>query len=321
MSMPRLFVGNFDFEHRLGRYPIRQLPRKLAAINIRLLPDLLPLTVPGDFLWVPEPDAIPPEVRERLRQLAGDVGVRLVSGGDVPTGPAIELVPWGWTEEILAWGRASGWRLSAPPIPVVEWANSRQTSHDLEHLWGMEAPGSGCCRNADELKALLRTLPAEASWVLKAEFGMSGRERVLGRGDTLSEPQRNWVEHRFQRGDTLFFEPWLPREAEQSFHYQLDPVDGVTYLGATHLLTDPRGRYLANRPLAEGETPWPESLRGTRRAAEYLASRGYFGPLSIDSMQYRLPEGGWGERPLQDINARWSMGRCVWERAEAAKFS
>ena len=42
-------------------------------------------------------------------------------------------------------------------------------------------------------------------------------------------------------------------------------------------------------------------------AAERLQDCGYFGPLGVDAMRYRLPDGSVHLRPLQDINARWAL--------------
>ena len=52
------------------------------------------------------------------------------------------------------------------------------------------------------------------------------------------------------------------------------------------------------------------------RAAHSVQQLGYFGPLGIDAMLYETPDGQRRWRPLQDINARWTMGRVAlgWKR-------
>ena len=47
------------------------------------------------------------------------------------------------------------------------------------------------------------------------------------------------------------------------------------------------------------------------RAAECVQQLGYFGPLGIDAMLYQAPDGQRHWRPLQDINARCTMGRVA----------
>ena len=54
----------------------------------------------------------------------------------------------------------------------------------------------------------------------------------------------------------------------------------------------------------------------TRRVALELQKLGYFGPLGIDAMIYLASGGRVCVRPLQDVNARWTMGRLAaeWDR-------
>ncbi|HET6424943.1 MAG TPA: hypothetical protein VFG20_14745 [Planctomycetaceae bacterium] len=54
MSPPRLFVGNFDFEHRLAD-PQRVLPRRIDELNADLAWSWLALARDGDMLWTPRP--------------------------------------------------------------------------------------------------------------------------------------------------------------------------------------------------------------------------------------------------------------------------
>ncbi|OYW15327.1 MAG: hypothetical protein B7Z55_15100, partial [Planctomycetales bacterium 12-60-4] len=51
-------------------------------------------------------------------------------------------------------------------------------------------------------------------------------------------------------------------------------------------------------------------------AGNELQAAGYFGPVGIDAMWYRDANGKLACRPLQDINARWTMGRLAlgWRR-------
>ena len=62
-------------------------------------------------------------------------------------------------------------------------------------------------------------------------------------------------------------------------------------------------------PAAEWETDWSEAVRICQIAAKRIQSLGYFGPLGIDAAWYRDSDGRLKLRPLQDINARWTMGR------------
>jgi hypothetical protein len=76
------------------------------------------------------------------------------------------------------------------------------------------------------------------------------------------------------------------------------------------LLTQPAGQYRGSRFAREaaGDERWSDAIETGLRAANVLQERGYFGPLGIDSLRYRDFAGDVRTRPLQDINARWTMG-------------
>lgn len=103
-----------------------------------------------------------------------------------------------------------------------------------------------------------------------------------------------------------------------SFHYDIFPAGDVCFLGMTELITDDFGRYLGNRlvpvEIAQDKTEWEHSGLQTMQLAHQFSKKGYFGPLSIDAMRYDDAEGVCRERPLQDVNARYSMGRSEWEK-------
>ena len=81
------------------------------------------------------------------------------------------------------------------------------------------------------------------------------------------------------------------------------------------MIVDERGQYAGSwfagyesRPLAQHPL-WHDAISTALRAATHLQSQGYFGPVGIDAMLYRDTDGSLRIRPLQDINARWTMGR------------
>lgn len=314
--MPRVFVGNFDFEYQLGPHPLAQLPKKLQAINHRLLPALLPLTAPGDIIWSPGgADAIA-ENELRVHQVELQTSIT-----ELPVGPDWEIVPWGWTKVLLDQARQQEWMTHAPSLDAVAWANSRVTSAHWEQHWHTGPDQLELIASTEDVVATARDIhfcntPNDclASWIIKAEFGMSSRERLLGKGAELTVAQRNWIEKRLSRGERLVLEPWLDRVAERSFHFDIFSDRTVQRVGAVALITDTAGRYLRNSSLegedsAEAEELWTEAGEVAFQAANALAEGGYFGAVSIDSMLYQQ-EGNLKVRPLQDINARWSMGRC-----------
>ena len=83
--------------------------------------------------------------------------------------------------------------------------------------------------------------------------------------------------------------------------------------GVTPLLTDERGEYRGNRFAVPDDIKsiWSSSIDTAQQIAQKLQAMGYFGPLGIDAVRYRDRDGKLRLRPLQDINARYTMGRLA----------
>lgn len=306
--MRRLFLPNFDFEHVLsGR---RSLPRRLHRLNEELASAWVAIASEGDLIHTPAP--LEPGFFESLHA-AGLPAVEPVLDPDSLAEP-VEVSPWGWTAAIRDWADKRGHHFAAPPQDVVDRANSRRLSSSLEAQRGYAPPGAMLIQTETDLAAGLdRLSDPDSPWVLKAEFSMSARERLLGRGRTFSPPQAAWISKRLKANGVLFFEPWLERIEEVGLQFTIPPPGAGSPVleGITPLLTDSAGRYRGNdfTPDANLENRWGEAVQIARRAAGHLQSLGYFGPLGIDAMRYRAPDGTIRVRSLQDINARYTMGR------------
>ncbi|WP_339750061.1 hypothetical protein [uncultured Rubinisphaera sp.] len=324
--MGRIFRPNFEFEHQLAAGNSQwQLSRKLAQVNARWAQRMISLMSPGDFLWLPEVDLLDGESRERLNSECVQRRVTLLEKIDDldSRSERIELIPWGWSRAMAQLASTHGFTYSAPPIETVEWINARGTSFHVEEKWEIAPTGCRVIHSLSELLEIVQSQNESVSWLVKAEFSMSSRERLLGRGRQLTVNDQNWTEHRIRDGQLLYFEPWLDRIAEMSIHFQIAESRSVKTLGCTHLHTDAQGRYLGNVAIAKFEEAdflrqWQASYENMCAFAEEAASRGYFGPLSIDAMRYRTSGGKILQRPLQDINGRFTMGRCELERASSA---
>jgi hypothetical protein len=308
--MPRLFLGNFDFEHRLAD-PTRQLPAKLERINAELATSWLSIADDGDYLWTPQPiesSFFAQAVRDGLPRV-----IPVVSFDDVPRG--VECVPWGWTDDIRQLGDRHGWVRNDPPGESVRTGNSRKFSAELEREWRCGLNFAGEATSVGEIERLIAHHDPKSRWVVKAEFGMSGRERILGCGSP-TEADRNWIAKRLAADGVVFFEPWAMRMDE--FGIQIDvPREGEPQLIAcVRMLVDDRGQYAGSQfaPLQRTASndegaEWQITTGIALRAAKRLQEIGYFGPLGIDAMRYRAADSSIRWRPLQDINARWTMGR------------
>jgi len=225
----------------------------------------------------------------------------------------VELVPWGWTEDLLLTARVKRWHHPQVDPAVVKWANSRRMSAEMETTLGCGLPGAKACRSLDEVALAITALPEPRRWVVKAEFGMSGRERQVGQGP-LTTPAANWITRRLVAEGVVFFEPWVDRLDEVGILFDVPITGDPILVGVAPMLIAPGGHYRGSwfaPPVTESPC-WTEAVTIATNAARQLQARGYVGPLGIDAMHYRRPDGTTGVRPLQDINARWSMGRLAW---------
>jgi hypothetical protein len=170
------------------------------------------------------------------------------------------------------------------------------------------------CESVEQVREAIQNLPQpDAEWVLKAEFGMSGRERWRGRGD-LTQAAAAWMNTRLQRHGVLFFEPWLDRIDEAGFQWEIPRRGRPTLVGIAPMVSAVGGLYRGSWMRVEN-TPawWNDVLEDTLHAAEDAQREGYFGPFGVDAMLYRDAEGEIRVRSLQDVNARWTMGRIALE--------
>ncbi|MEK6259658.1 MAG: hypothetical protein AABP62_13655 [Planctomycetota bacterium] len=316
--MPRLFLGNFDFEHRLAD-PIRQLPAKLERINAELATSWLAIAEDGDYLWTPQP--IEAAFFEQAVRDGLPCVIPVVSFDDVPRG--VECIPWGWTDDVRRLCDKHVWVRNDPPHEAVRAANSRRFSAALEREWLCGLDFAGEATSLQEIDRLIAFHDPESRWVVKAEFGMSGRERILGCGPP-TEVNRNWIAKRLASHGVVFFEPWVERFDEVGIQIDIPREGEPQLIGVAPMNVDVRGQYAGSSLMRHEESTWATS-RFTQlktatevavRAAKRLQELGYFGPLGIDAMHYAAADGPLGLRSLQDINARWTMGRLSlgWRR-------
>lgn len=322
--------GNFDFEHELASSsyaPNRNLQRLTAELSCHLLG----LAETGDAVCLP---VLPPVEFLTAFQRQFEVSLTCVESPlrTAAIGAAVErkFQPWGWSDAARRVATQIGAKIDAPSSEAVRLANSRRVSVEIERELGLDLTGSRVVNElADvELAVAANARRTECSsdtlrWVIKAEFGMSARERVVGCGTALPEPTRRWIEKRLEKGEWLIFEPWLDRVAEfgimMSIHRSSAAKSAdaqIELLAVTELLTDSTGRYVGSQCLPNGgfEQALPHgefianAVTEVQRFARGIAQLGYFGPLGIDVMLYRNHLGELTGRPIQDVNARYTMG-------------
>lgn len=313
--MPRLFWANFDFEHELAEGSRWRRGETIVNYCLAQAPALLALAGPDDRVVTfasPRFHEHPPVDPRILPSLKVTVGQEY-------SGPDWELIPWGVAQPLQGLAQDRGWRWNQPDPALVRRLNDRTTSFAWEERTGTLPRGARCIANLDDLSAALAGLPG-AEWIIKACFGMSGRERIAGRGEP-TEPQRNWITKRLRQQGAVFLEPRLENLGEAGLQWDV-PISGEPRLLAVlPLVSSPQGAYVEHRAPLEGAelVRWEAAIQVTSEIAREFQQLGYFGPLGIDAMCYRA---GDSEliRPVQDINARWTMGRLVWESLRHSDF-
>jgi hypothetical protein len=304
--MPRFFYGNFDFEETLAA-PRRRRSGRVARILAELAPTWIAVAQPGDVIWCPQP--IETAFFDRL----ADAGLPRVAGvsrlDDIPSDS--ELIPWGWTPEVVELARRVGLDADPPPLDAVRAVNSRQFAREQELARGLTLPGSAMVREWAELAELLDASPSE-QWIIKSEFSQAGRDRLhVDRHEQGSiEKLRAWATSRLRAGGTLFVEPWLNAEAEAGIQLTIRGDGQINVEGVVGTEYRAGALAVADFSLSADEADsWSEAVEAARDVAEAAAQLGYCGPLGIDAMRYRDRGGTPRLRAIQDVNARWTMGR------------
>lgn len=314
--MPRLFIANFDFEHRLPRPqtgPRWTLTEAARRLNAGLACAWCAIAGEGDFIRLPAP--VEPGFFEYL-EACGLPRLRPVfdSTRRAELSEVEDVIPWGWTDDVRRWADRRRLPFSAPPQEAVARANAREFSMELERELGGGLPGAAIIRSFDDLSRALARLrlhpPHRNRWVVKAEFGMSARERMIGMGNAPDRRTADWIRLRLARDGAVYFEPWVERVEEVGIHFTV-PLEGPpVFEGVAAILSDEWGRYRGSRIERDPhlEARWSEAIATGARVAGRLSEIGYFGPLGVDACRYRNEDGGISERLIQDINARWTMG-------------
>jgi len=315
--MPRVFLGNFDFEHELAAGPAGEdplSPHRLTSVHRRseFFWTWLPVIEPEDFLAAP--NRVDPADFGGLKNLGLVLPHFVYTQQDVDALREVELVPWGWAGSVVSLGQSLGWHCPAPPLDVVRQMNSREFRFALENELNVGLASAQIVGSTNDLQAVVKDRGnAPRGWLLKANFGMSGRETLRGQGTALDERARNWAQKRFATAGPIIFEPIVERIAEAGIQIQVPQTGPSRVLGITPLLVDRSGVYRGSRfgCTARELEVWQPSADIAMRVAGRLQTHGYFGPLGIDAMQYRDDTGQVHVRPLQDLNARYTMGRLA----------
>lgn len=256
------------------------------------------------------------------------------------------LKPWAWSPESVSFFRDTFGSLTRPVELESLWnegrrelfskvwsaqfgrelASEEETDHWLapSEVYGRELKEIG---ELDDIRASLKT-KGYANVVLKAPFSASAQGmRCLLAGEPLEGGVERWAEGILREQGRLVVEPWLDRVFD--FSAQLTVSDGqLRVMGYTRLVNNARGqfrgivtnafckgldselvRFLMSRVDSRPRVyHWFEN-RLVPALAGALQSKGFTGPLGVDAMVYRDPEGRLRLKPVVELNPRYTMGR------------
>jgi hypothetical protein len=297
-------VGNLDCE---ARWHGAVLPQRVLT-HISAAATLMRFLFEGPIaLWTPAPVD-----RGRLCELPGAAPLELFSG------PLPTRARHGWGAFRDSEGREppapDRFGISVPvAIATARRVNDRRFAAALASAAGLAPPGATTVTSVEALRHHLRSGGAAASvtdqWICKAPLSAAGRDRVLGRGDTVDGEGERAVQRLLQRFAALTFEPWLARTHDLGVCAIVSPT-AIAQRPPHTLLTTPRGGFcgisFAPPPLTAAQRAQLEHTVDAVGAA--LRDAGYLGAFNVDAFLYRDRDDQHHLRPLCEINARLSFG-------------
>ena len=299
--MSKLFVANFSFEDEFAG---RRVSRAAWRATRGLSGCWAPMLGLGDRI-ITEPLTGP-----------GDPGKPVSDVCELSD--VTELVPWGWSCGMTRLAREIGVAETVPDVAVVEMINRRRWSHGQELELGLVPEAGRMVATLDDCRAIFsQEPPIGANWIVKADLGASGRHQMRMNAGEVEAGRETWLADCLERDGLVLIEPWLDAVCECSLQFEIGVDEATSFLGVTELLTSASGGYLGSRfgpsvAALLGDDVF--DLVDTVMPVVQRASRlGYVGPLGVDAMQYRTASGETLWRPLQDVNARYTMGRCALE--------
>lgn len=310
--MSRLFVGNFAWEESLAG---GALPARLLQTEVERACVWSGAAEAGDeILFTAIPDA---NWLARMRHL-GLPEFRVVTPAQLGEVRVTELVPWGWNNEFRDWAAHSFPETRVPDPANQREVNTREFQNEVCRHLGCALDGEGTFRKASDLASHLgrqsesRSESAAGQWVLKANLGFAGRNQRRIPDCNLTAEDLRWIEKRIQLTGAVAVEPWLRDIVQLGGQWEILPTGEIQFIGLTRLLCDSRGGYVGTATSLGGLVVGiQQEVRDQQlRAVEIIAAAGYFGPVGIDAMLHQTNNGP-RMRPIQDINARWTMGRLA----------
>jgi hypothetical protein len=194
----------------------------------------------------------------------------------------------------------------APEFEVLRRVNSREFCASLPDD---DPLGRFVTNEADLLECIAQHQPSEG-WLLKRNFGTSGRGQLKLAGQHPAGPELAWIASSWKTGG-LRVEPFRMIDTEFTIHGWVGQ-DAISRIGDPCIQsTDANGAWLNTR-LAEANELAEEERAALKASAERcasaLAAAGYFGPFGLDAYRWTDGPGGTHLQARSEINARYTLG-------------
>lgn len=193
-----------------------------------------------------------------------------------------------------------------PAIETVQTVNSKLYSTELNRRLDLRCD-SQTVYSPEELLASGLTLLNQGPFLIKDEFGVSGKGNLLIESEAILQRVTSYVADQCSKGKTVRFiiEPFLRKELDFSCQFHIDSDGTYRHISVQQLVNHNfayQGSYTADDRLLHmlQEAKYFDVMK---RAARELYRSGYHGDVCVDSML--LTDGR--IVPIVEVNARRSM--------------
>jgi len=275
-----------------------------------------------------------PPTREHLAELkrAGFDLPEIVSPADLRERKIGGLRPWAWSPDASALLKEFAGQMS-PRVPW-QWREplpsdwfSKEIGIRLEHLLDLGGERGKICRSVDEAMAAIQGYLVNGQALVKAAYSHAGRGHKRINQESPEEQTRNWLKNAIASHGCVIVERWLERVTDFSALYEMDAKGDAELIGLTVMDNDAAGRFQGSRVSPKWASMLdPEVAAFLHREAkvmEWYQERipmvfrdllpGYIGPLGVDAMVHRLPDGSLALKHVVELNVRMTMGRLALE--------
>ncbi|MBQ7634066.1 MAG: hypothetical protein IJS89_00640 [Bacteroidaceae bacterium] len=225
------------------------------------------------------------------------------------------IEPWGWDAALVHHLRMAGAPSRLLPdsdtLDTLRHLSSRETSVRL--LATLDKPTCVASAYLQRWNDVIDFAAEHKSVLVKAPWSCSGRG-LVHLSTPPSDEERRRVENILRKQGAVAVETYLPRTADFAMEFVAEADGTVRFRGLSCFLTDSDGHYLGNLVASDEDIlqrlapfPFEQVKEQVRRGLERLLAGRYIGPLGVDMLQFRSPE-GIALHPCVEINLRHTMG-------------